>query len=206
MAPHLVIDSPEPAQIPVLQMRRLYTTSIRNSKSSWHSFLWYLFSIWLRHADQRRCRGSLLSRFHTESLELRETSNANSVPEPPQTVFCGTTAISGPMSQRGGHDLYQLDGSRRPAEDKDTVPGCAEHNGHFLPTHPLRPCGREQAIRIRLLILATGPGDSFHDDTALWAIDPSQGIRQRHGDRPQRRKSELPSGQTIIAGPFSVTA
>ncbi len=57
---------------------------------------------------------------------------------------------------------------------------------YFLPVHLLRPCGKEQSIRIRLLILASGPDHAFHHATTLRTIDQSHGLRQQDRNRPQK--------------------
>ena len=102
-APRLVIDSPEPAQIPVLQVRWLYSTSKQNSKSSWQFIP--LVSV-LNPAATRR--SATMSGFAVVSIPHRVTRT-------PGNIKCELRArIATNCFQWNTVDIRPLVATRRP--------------------------------------------------------------------------------------------
>ena len=89
---------------------------------------------------------------------------------------------------------------------KYAVPARAEDCGDFLPAEPFFSCRQKHTIRVRLLIFAAGPRDSFHDGPALRTVAAAHCINQKDRDCPQRDKLKSPRDLMIVARTFLAAA
>ncbi len=78
------------------------------------------------------------------------------------------------------------------------VPGSVERLGGFLPRELARPAGQKQHVGLGGLVLAIAPGNLFHHNAAVPAMDAPHPVQKENQKAPERDGLEPPLGQMIV--------
>ncbi len=78
------------------------------------------------------------------------------------------------------------------------VPGSMERLGGFLPRELARPAGQKQHVGLGGLVLAVAPGNLFHHNAAVAAIDAPHSVQEENQKAPERDELETPLGEMIV--------
>lgn len=73
----------------------------------------------------------------------------------------------------------------------NAIPACRKNRCCLLPTQTFGPGRKEQSERVGVLVLTTGPGNSFGGYPALLAVDSLHGVDQEYRYTPERNELKL---------------